>query len=288
MNNIEDFKRFLYSNKLKESTVEGHVQDVKRFESWCTIENIQVNKTTYNQALNYIDYLHVQRVTKAVINNYLHSLRKYFDYLLLTNQSITNPFKKLRIRNIFKKFIDNDLSTEELDEIYLNYQNKAVWMFKNQTSTESHRRNVAILGILIYQGVQTTELQNIERQHVNFKESIIFIPSTARTNARTLKLNAYQLLHLQTYMKQLPDNQCFLFIGDIPQKINYLLKILAIQNLTTNKIRSNVIMNWLKINNIRQVQYLAGHRYISSTERYQRSDIRDLQTALELFHPMQS
>lgn len=33
-------------------------------------------------------------------------------------------------------------------------------------------------------------------------------------------------------------------------------------------IRGSVIINWLKLHNKRQVQYMAGHKYISSTEAY--------------------
>lgn len=36
----------------------------------------------------------------------------------------------------------------------------------------------------------------------------------------------------------------------------------------SHQIRESVIMNWLKTNNIRQVQYMAGHKSIRSTESY--------------------
>jgi site-specific recombinase XerD len=50
-------------------------------------------------------------------------------------------------------------------------------------------------------------------------------------------------------------------------------------------IRGSVILNWLKIHPKRQVQYMAGHKYISSTEKYASQEVEDLQDALAKYHP---
>jgi len=52
------------------------------------------------------------------------------------------------------------------------------------------------------------------------------------------------------------------------------------------QIRSSVITHWLKGNNLRQVQYMAGHKYVSSTQRYQTSDLEDLSREVARHHPM--
>jgi len=44
--------------------------------------------------------------------------------------------------------------------------------------------------------------------------------------------------------------------------------------------------HWLKVNNLRQVQYLAGHKYVSSTQRYQLTTLDDLKGELQKHHPM--
>ena len=55
---------------------------------------------------------------------------------------------------------------------------------------------------------------------------------------------------------------------------------------SSRQIRSSVIMGWLKQYNIRQVQYMAGHKSIRSTESYRLQDLTDLTRQLELFHPL--
>lgn len=41
------------------------------------------------------------------------------------------------------------------------------------------------------------------------------------------------------------------------------------------QIRASVIVKWLRQHNLRQVQHLAGHRYISSTEAYTQNEMAD-------------
>ena len=52
------------------------------------------------------------------------------------------------------------------------------------------------------------------------------------------------------------------------------------------QLRSSVIAHWLKGNHLRQVQYMAGHKYVSSTQRYQLTTLDDLKSELQQHHPM--
>jgi integrase/recombinase XerD len=56
--------------------------------------------------------------------------------------------------------------------------------------------------------------------------------------------------------------------------------------INAKQIRSSAIITWLKQYHLRQVQYMAGHKYVSSTERYQLNHIDELQTAIQEHHPM--
>lgn len=54
---------------------------------------------------------------------------------------------------------------------------------------------------------------------------------------------------------------------------------------TAKQIRASVIRHWLKHYPIRQVQYMIGHRYVSSTERYSTKKLDSLQEQLEKLMP---
>ena len=51
------------------------------------------------------------------------------------------------------------------------------------------------------------------------------------------------------------------------------------------QIRASVITGWLKIFDIRKVQYLAGHKFVGSTEDYKAGVIDELQNDVNKYHP---
>jgi hypothetical protein len=70
-----------------------------------------------------------------------------------------------------------------------------------------------------------------------------------------------------------------LIAGSVRNIIAHLLpELQGINPLVTNAlhIRGSVILNWLKVHSKRQVQYMAGHKYLSSTEKYAAQKVEDL------------
>ena len=57
-----------------------------------------------------------------------------------------------------------------------------------------------------------------------------------------------------------------------------------IKNL--DQIRTSVITQWLKQHDLRKVQHLAGHKYVSSTEAYKQNVLEGLQEAVNRYHPL--
>ena len=50
------------------------------------------------------------------------------------------------------------------------------------------------------------------------------------------------------------------------------------------QIRASVITGWLKVYNLRKVQYFAGHRFVSSTENYLINNLEDLNEDNNKYH----
>lgn len=51
------------------------------------------------------------------------------------------------------------------------------------------------------------------------------------------------------------------------------------------QLRASVITQWIKLYNLRKVQVMAGHRYISSTEAYKANNLDDLKEDIKNYHP---
>src|SRR3990167_59729 len=287
--NYERFEDYLRQNKFRESTIRGHLQDMERFKKWSEKENSDYRNANYHHLLKFIQAAQKRGVSKSSINIHLNSIGKYYDYLIRSGERNDNPAKELRLKNKRKKVLLHLLTAQELEELYTNYQNKPEWKLRGERAKQSHRRNVVLLGLMIYQGVQTAELKKIEKAHLNLLKGTIYIPSAGRSNSRLLKLNVKQLIPIQNYLSILEKEQEKLFNCNMTGVMLWLMTTLkrnAQKIKDAQQIRSSVIVNWLKQYNLRQVQYMAGHKYISSTEKYKQEDLEDLQRQLNLFHPL--
>lgn len=177
------------------------------------------------------------------------------------------------------------------------------------------KRNKVILGLLIFQGITTAGLHQLEPGHIKLKESKIYIPATGKTNSRVLDLEAAQLLDLQEYLlvirermlanintdrpgrkpgqvdPRIYDQLFFSQNGssNIKDSLHNLFQMIkrTYPKITSGVvIRSSLITHWLKTRDIRMVQYMAGHRYVSSTERYDSQNLEELKEALKKHHPL--
>lgn len=283
------FEEYRHKNGYSAKSIRVQNSHVNRLKVWCINQNINLEEINYNQALQFIDSERNRGILNQSIIREINSIRIYFDYLLEIGTIKQNVIKRIKIRNTGKKVIPETLSTEQLENIYHNFMNIPEWEHKTQTAKELHKRNVVLLGLLVYQGLTSGETAKLETNHINLAEGKIYIPSTRKSNARTMKLQANQILPIKSYIEEFKPNP-YLFPtkkhSDMICKIVEQAKKNHPEIIDSRQIRTSVIMNWLKTNNIRQVQYMAGHKSIRSTEQYRTHDLTDLTKQLELFHPL--
>ncbi len=303
---LSGFKNYLQELGNGENTVRQKMNYAGYFLKWLENELLQPKDARYNDLLNFIDYCKLEGKSKKHINSKLRSIRNFYEYLKQSNPNIINPAINLHLKGIKQKLPSNIISFKELEKLYKSFE----------TTTNREKRNKIILGILIYQGVTTEELQQLEPNHLKLKEGKIYVPGNRRRNSRTLELKPFQILELHEYLTEIrpqilkeitkpkparkPEtinktklkNQLFISINGSENIKNSLLHMFkAIQKLNPEilhpkQIRASVITYWLKNHNLRQVQYFAGHKYVSSTERYQLNNLDNLQSKLEKFHPL--
>jgi site-specific recombinase XerD len=273
------------------------VQDchINRFNSWCTLQGIDPETITYQETLQFIDSERARGILNQSIIREINSIRIYFDYLVHSGKVQQNVIRRIRIRRRQNRILQSTFSQQQLEKIYLAYVALPEWEHRTKTSMRLHQRNVFILGLLVYQGITSGEIAKLERSHVKLKEGKIYIPATRKSNGRWLKLQAAQVMAMQAYIEDyLPQSDQqenpWLFSGkkhsDMVASIIKQVKRIHPELTDARQIRSSVIMNWLKTNNIRQVQYMAGHKSIRSTEQYRSQDLSNLTRQLELFHPL--
>lgn len=90
-------------------------------------------------------------------------------------------------------------------------------------------------------------------------------------------------MELQANFLQWNDSENF---HNITQQMLKNLRKINSRIKNCDQIRASVITQWLKQYDIRKVQYLAGHKYVSSTEEYKANNIDELQDDITKYHPL--
>jgi site-specific recombinase XerD len=290
----ENFKEYLQQRRYRESTVNGHLQNVGYFMKWIEVNGLhEPENVQYNDLLNYVQYEQQQNKDVSTINLRISSISKYFEFLKTEGTVNRNPARTLRIKGKAKTIIQNPLKYDELLNLYNGYKELQKQSLHQSKTDLAHERNIIIVGLLIWQGLHSGELEKLEVNHINLNDGIIYIPSTARSNSRELKLSTQQILTLHSYIhggtrdKLKPQNEK-LFAGNLHNTISLLteeLKGINPQIKNAQHIRASVILYWLRQHNKRQVQYMAGHKYINSTEMYEVQELETLTSQLTKHHP---
>ncbi|QMU65490.1 MAG: tyrosine-type recombinase/integrase [Flavobacteriaceae bacterium] len=289
-----EFIKYLLQKGYSIKSGERYLKDIGLFKKWLDKENITEEAVSYNDITHYIQSKK-GKVKQITIQTILASLKQYYNYLQELGFVAENPTLNVQIKGIKRKVLHNILSKQELEKLYFDYKNL-------QSESLSKKRNEIIVSLLVYQGLNTNDLQNLTIKDVKLREGKIFAKGNRRSNERTLKLEAHQILDLMEYqlktratILQQTKKQTDLFfvtqgsslkLQNVMQKLMQELHKQNKQVESVKQIRASVITGWLKVYNLREVQYFAGHRYVSSTESYLINDLEDLKEDINKYHPI--
>lgn len=311
---MNSFEKYLQRKGLSKATIKHYNTEALHFIAWCDRQNIEAEETTSTEVTNYLQHLQNKGYQHKTRNTHLGILKQFFDYQIQHQKRNDNPAEHIKIRGTKAKKLYPIFTKQELESLYHSYtiptnehpKSTCNW-FKNYQL--SRQRNKAILALMIYQGLCTDEINRLTVKDIKLKEGTVFIEGTRKSNERTLELKSHQIMELMEYQLQvraalqpLHTEQTIIYFLPTPapgkktitnnDSIN-IWKRLTPDMKTANKkfinfqqVRASVITHWLKQYNLRQVQYMAGHRYISSTESYLINNVEELQNDIENFHPI--
>jgi integrase/recombinase XerD len=286
---LKGFKIYLQELGNGVDTIRQKSNYVGCFLTWLETENLQAEETTYNDMLSFIDYCNLEGNSKRHINTKLRSIRNFYEYLKQENLGIINPAANLVLKGVRQKLPANIINYTELENFHQSYTSKTI----------RDKRNKVILGLLVYQGLTTEELHQLESECLKLKQGKIYVPGNRKRNSRTLDLQPCQILEMYEYISKIRpkinrknSSQLFVSIegnGKLKNSLHHMFRAIKKTNpeiLHPKQIRSSVITYWLRNNNLRQVQYMAGHKYVSSTERYKLNNLFKLQSKVNEYHPL--
>jgi site-specific recombinase XerD len=298
------YKNYLEKKGYTTKSIPTYLKTQSQFIEWCTKYGTTPETIDYKTFLKYIEHLRERNLKPRTLKGYVSNLKIYFNYLTEENYRQENSIQNINIKGVKKEVIHNLLSQDELEDLYQSYNVEEDIPLRGnirRTKGIARKRNKIMLGLLIYQGLTTQNLQQLQVENIQLYKGKIDLLGTKKSNGRILELKPWQLMELMEYIKEIrvqileqtskETEQLFLPLGSSLKLHNSLSKIVKelkkINNkfIDTKQIRTSVIVNWLKQYNLRKVQYLAGHRYISSTERYQQDDLESLHKTINIYHP---
>ena len=306
------FEQYLEKQGKSTATIQYYKTQVLSFLAFLDRDNTEPENATAKEVLAYLSHLQRKGNQNSTRNIHLGVIKHFFVYQLAQNRRVDNPIKQLKIRGATVQKLYPVLSTLELEALYHDYkvptdqdENKKFNWFEH--SKLSKARNKVILGLFIHQGITTSEVERLEIGDLKLKDGQIYIAGSRKSAERTIDLKAQQIMELMEYVyqtrplfvkHQLHENTKRLFLSLPKPGTNHAADKLEIWKSFTKELqkqhpkfinfkqlRTSVITHWLKLYNLREVQNRAGHKYVSSTERYLVNQIEELQTDIDNFHP---
>jgi site-specific recombinase XerD len=305
--NYDKFREWLLLKKYSPASTATTIRITEYFRTWAESEGItELEEICYQDAMMFMQWSSKHGASQKTIANYLIHIRKFYQFLISEGTVKENPVAHIKVQGIKRKVYHDILNDEELQKLYQEYpttieHEEGKNIPPQQKNILSIRRNKVILSLLVHQGLRVEEVAALRLQDLQLREGKVTVHAKRRTAARVMKLQSHQVYELMDYIHEIrkqfleahgATDKLFIqwkkggnFYGITQGLLKTLRQINSrIKNL--DQIRASVITEWLRQYDLRKVQYLAGHKYVSSTENYKANVIDELQDDITKFHPL--
>ena len=295
---MKSFREWLQENyRYSARTLEEKQRQVKVWQSLCS-KHETLETLNRRELLKIIEILK-NKYSSQTLNSQLKTIEQYFYFLTESGKRKDRPLKNFRIKTEKKPLLKGFLTEEELSGLYEKFPDKG--HFKGQFDVYA-KRNKVILGLIVYQALNTGSLDKLEGKDLDLEKGIINVPATDhKLNPRKLPLEAVQVMALDKYLKDVrpellklttaSENSTRLFpkskktefssvTGSILKKLRKQMELESLY-----QIRISRIALWLKQYNLRETQYKAGYKSLQSLEAFDRDALEELKEAVEKYHP---
>ncbi|WP_312079499.1 tyrosine-type recombinase/integrase [Chryseobacterium sp.] len=277
-------------NELSEGTVKNYLYEIQKFRRHYR----NPEKISYQNLMEYVELLR-KNYNPQSVKRTIYAIKKYYDYLITIGKVKTNIAGNIKIK-------DGKENPIQLQELLTEKELQKLLELRKERYPILEKRNQIIMSLLVNQALLVGDIERLKIEDLDLQNAKIKVQKTGITNERILDLKAEQILLFYQYLKddrekmkeKRPDNFYFLLnkLGSAITKddINYLVSTYQkgfTKKITSVKIRQSIIK--LKLDqgeNLRKVQYFAGHKHADTTEKYKETGINALQTAINQFHPI--
>lgn len=277
--------------ELSQETIKNYLYEIEKFKKHYR----NPERLSYQNLMEYVEYLR-KTYNPQSVKRTIYAIKKYYDYLVETGKVKTNIATNIKIK-------DGKENPIQLQELLTGKELQKLLEPRKERYPILEKRNQIIMSLLVNQALLVGDIERLRIEDLDLKEAKIRIQKSGITNERILELKAEQILLFYQYLKEEREElkifrteiENYFLLGKLGTKItsddiSYLVSTYKknfTKKLTSITIRQSVIK--LKLDNgenLRKVQYFAGHKHADTTEKYKETGINALQTAINQFHPI--
>lgn len=280
MSLLTDFQAYLQQKGYTRSTVRLYGYGVAQFTEWTISQGVSMPDIRYQDLLQFVRYCRKQGRSHGQTRTYVMALKLLFAMLIEQGHVRHNPARQVHLKGRGKRLPHDLLEYPIVAQLYQDYP-------------ETGKRKL-ILGLLCFQALRREEVALLRIRHLHLKEGKLQVPTTHLSNSRRLSLMPEQIVTFYEWSAQKQPEDFLISSSLGTQNLTPLcdrlyreLRAINPEVRNGSQIRQSVIAHWLKSHDVRIVQYMGGHKWVSSTERYQQSNLHHLQEQLQKHHPLQ-
>lgn len=270
----EEFSDYLIHTKsVSANTLDSYVRDVEHFLAFLNEEGVDNPTNADSRTLeHYVEQLNSLKKTNSTITRNIASIRCFYQYLIISNQTDSNPAKTVKLEKVQKK-MPQILSGKEI-ELLLSQPN---------IKEPKGCRDKAMLELLYATGIRVTELIDLNVEDINLHtgmlrckmgqtERMIPVYQTAVSIISDYILRARSLIIV-------PDGGHALFTNLNGRRLTrqgfwkivkgYAEQAGIVKEITPHTLRHSFALHLLENGaDLKDIQLMLGHADISSTQVY--------------------
>lgn len=286
--NITNELKTYFESRYRPRTVESYLKEWTAYQ----VHASGVEQADHRTILSYIEHLQSKGWSARSINRSLSVLQQSYGHLYPTR---SNPVQGLRLKRATPPSIPRPLRAEAL--------RKALDTWPRTTAQE--KRDYLMLSFIHHQALNSGELKALQLTAIDLDQAILHVASHQRSISRELSLQATQIAPLSDYIHRIGPKlggrryeRGYLFSTG-GQSLNLQNQLQKLSQAAQSALlseghvlhnlehwRSSRIVHLLERYPLLEVQQLIGHRYASSTERYEVHVVEQLGETLSRYHPL--
>ncbi|MFL2029156.1 site-specific tyrosine recombinase XerD [Loigolactobacillus zhaoyuanensis] len=291
-NQLADFKRYLLVEKgLSQNTVSSYARDLNKFKSYLDQQKMMDFNQDRFVILDFLTTLKVRKMANNSVIRMVSSLRKFYRYLLETDQITIDPMQQ----------VDSPKKEQHLPQV-LSQAEVTRLLAAPDTTTAIGIRDRAILEVLYATGLRVSELTHLKMAELHL--SLGLIQTLGKGDKERLIpigdvaiewIKRYLKMSRSTFLKP-GQSESILFLNHygrpftrqgIWKNLKKMVQTAGInKDITPHTLRHSFATHLLENGaDLRVVQELLGHADISTTQIYTHVSQKHLREVYNRYHP---